>query len=738
MRRPSVPLRVYLLLLVLGAMLPGAVLTAILVAQTFAGNRAVIERRLMDAARVDAAAVDRELDAVIRALQVLASSPSLAADDLQTFREEAARLELAQPGWYTVLLLSPEGQQIVSTRLPRGAPLPAVREPASVREVVRRKAGVVGVLAAGPPSGPGYRFAVRVPVLRDGDVRYVLSAVIEASFVQQFITSTLPVAEEWTRAVLDSAATLVARSRDPERFVGQPASPSFRERILSGTSDVFPEKAMDGTSVYATIARGKYGWVATIVVPRAVLDAPVRGSTFALVVGGAFLMLGTLTALLLVSRRLSRDLDAVATAADAVAEGRQVVDADAPAHVAETYRLQESLRAAAHLLDHRQRERDEEVERAQAARHEAEHANQTKDQFLAVLGHELRNPLAPAMTALELMKQRDPHAFERERQVLERQVGHMVRLVNDLLDVASLARGKVALKRRRFEFREAVDRAVDMARPLLERQGHSLRLDVPLSGMPIDGDEDRVVQVLANLLTNAAKYTPQPGQIALTAHTEGVVAVIACEDDGPGIPEEVRATLFAPFAQGPRTLDRAQGGLGLGLALARSLTTLHGGTLELETPASGRGSRFVVRMPLATGDPAPAADADSGAWPMRDGGRRVLVVDDNADACDMLRAVLERAGHYVSIALDATSALRAASTFEPQVGVLDIGLPGMDGYELARRLRQSHPLIRLIAVTGYGQPSDTQAAERAGFDRHCTKPVDISTLLDQIEHSDPR
>jgi len=222
MRRTPIPLRVYLLLLVLGAMLPGAVLTAILVAQTFAGNRAVIERRLMDAARVDAAAVDRELDAAIAALQVLATSPALAADDLLAFRDEAARLQLAYPGWYTVLLLTPDGQQLVSTRMPRGVPLPAAFEPASVQEVVARKSPAVGVLAPGPPSGLGRRFGVRVPVMREGAVRYVVSAVIEASSFQQIVSSSLPVAEEWTRALLDSSATVVARSRAPERFVGRP------------------------------------------------------------------------------------------------------------------------------------------------------------------------------------------------------------------------------------------------------------------------------------------------------------------------------------------------------------------------------------------------------------------------------------------------------------------------------------------------------------------------------------
>ena len=229
-------------------------------------------------------------------------------------------------------------------------------------------------------------------------------------------------------------------------------------------------------------------------------------------------MIGTLAALLLVSRRLSRDLVAVASTAEAVAEGHPI--AEAPAHVAETSRLQESLRAAARLLERRQHERDQEVERAQAARREAEHANQTKDQFLAVLGHELRNPLAPAMTALELMKLREPDVFERERQVLERQVGHMVRLVDDLLDVASLERGKVALSKRRFELREAVDRAVDMARPLLDRQHHGLRVGVPLSGMPIDGDEDRIVQVPGEPVDQRRQVHAERGRITLSAIVE--------------------------------------------------------------------------------------------------------------------------------------------------------------------------------------------------------------------------
>ena len=534
MRPPIVPLRVYLLLLVLGAMLPGAVLTALLLAQTISGNRSVIERRLLDSARVDAAALDREFEAIIRVLDVLGTSPAVAAGDYESFHAEASRVKRAQRGWFSVLLLSPQGQQLVNTRLPWGTPLTTAYEPDSLREVVRAQQPVVGVISVVPPGGPGYGFAVRVPVMRNGRMAYALTAIIEARALQALVDTRLPATEEWTRTILDPVATVVARSREADRFVGQPATPSFRARVIAEGSDVFPEDDIDGTRVYTALARGRFGWTAGVMVPRGVLDAGTRGSTIALVAGATLVMLGTLAALLLISKRLARDLADVANSAEAVAEGRAV--AVGPAHVTEIEWLQDSLRTAALLLDKRERERDEEVERAQEARREAEHANQTKDHFLAALGHELRNPLAPALTALELMKIRDPDVFAREREVLERQVGHMARLVNDLLDLASLARGKIALRRTRTEVRQVIDSALDMARPLMERHQHTLRVDVPPTGLPLDGDADRLVQVVTNLLTNAAKYTPRGGHVSVTARADGEMAEIVCEDDGPGVP----------------------------------------------------------------------------------------------------------------------------------------------------------------------------------------------------------
>jgi CheY-like chemotaxis protein/anti-sigma regulatory factor (Ser/Thr protein kinase) len=289
----------------------------------------------------------------------------------------------------------------------------------------------------------------------------------------------------------------------------------------------------------------------------------------------------------------------------------------------------------------------------------------------------------------------------------------------------------VHLDRRRFELREAVERAVDMARPLVVQQRHTLDISVAADGLLIDADLDRIVQVLSNLLTNAAKYTPPGGHIAIRASAPADHVVIACEDDGPGIPADLMPRLFEPFAQGPRALDRREGGLGLGLALARTFTELHGGTIHVENRAPQPGSRFVVTLPLAAVAAIEPISATPGSAVVT--AQRVLVVDDNADACEMLRLALEQAGHEPEIAAAGPDALALAAQFEPDVAILDIGLPGMNGYEVARRLRSSQPGIRLIALTGYGRSGDLEAATAAGFDAHCAKPIAIAELLEIIK-----
>jgi PAS domain S-box-containing protein len=364
----------------------------------------------------------------------------------------------------------------------------------------------------------------------------------------------------------------------------------------------------------------------------------------------------------------------------------------------------------------------------------AESANRAKDEFLAMLGHELRNPLSPIVTALQLMKVQGPEHSEHARTIIERQVDHLIRLVDDLLDVSRIARGKVELKKETIEIAEIVATAIEMVSPLLEERAHFLHVDVPRHGLAVDGDPMRLSQVVSNLLTNAAKYTPPAGRITLRAQRAGEQLVLSVRDSGIGISADVLQHVFDLFVQERQAIDRSQGGLGLGLAIVRNLVEGHGGSVSAASEGAGRGSEFTVRLPLSAtvreSAPAPAAgdveDATSGPQ-----GRRVLVVDDNEDGAALFAELLERKGYAVRVAHEGPSALRVAEEFLPNIALLDIGLPVMDGYELARRLREIPGLsaLQLIALTGYGQESDRRKSLAAGFQQHLVKPVSTEALV---------
>ena len=365
-------------------------------------------------------------------------------------------------------------------------------------------------------------------------------------------------------------------------------------------------------------------------------------------------------------------------------------------------------------------------------------ADRRKDEFLAMLGHELRNPLAPILTAIELMKQRPDAASHHESAVIERQVRYMVKLVDDLLDVSRITGGRIELHRCSFELSAAVANALEMATPLLEARRHAVVASVPDAGLAVFADPTRIAQVIANLLTNGGKYTEPGGSIALDAAREGDRVRLSVKDSGVGIPAELLPRVFDMFVQAPQRSDRAQGGLGLGLAIVRSLVEAHGGEVVARSEGPGRGSEFVVYLPAAERASVElASPSRRPARPPRDAGtrRRILVVDDNVDAADMLADALRAGGHTVAVAYAAPEALTAVAGFAPEVVVMDIGLPIMDGYELAARLRDLEAgradgrRLRLIAVTGYGQDADRERSAEAGMDAHLVKPVD----LDQLE-----
>jgi signal transduction histidine kinase/ActR/RegA family two-component response regulator len=362
---------------------------------------------------------------------------------------------------------------------------------------------------------------------------------------------------------------------------------------------------------------------------------------------------------------------------------------------------------------------------------ELEAANRAKDEFLAMLGHELRNPLSPIVTAIDLLKRRAGGATNREQEIIERQVGHLVRLVDDLLDVSKITRGKIALRKEPVEIAGVIAKALEMASDLFEQRLHQLSIDAPAEGLRVEGDPVRLAQVIANLLTNAARYTEPGGLVSVRAFLDGSDVVVVVTDSGAGIAPDLLPRVFDLFVQGQRSTDRKEGGLGLGLALVRSLVELHGGTSVARSDGPGRGSEFEIRLPATAraADVVPAVRAPAAKGVAAS--RRVLVVDDNVDSAELLREMLQWVGHEVAMAHDGPSALATAEWFVPDVAVLDIGLPVMDGYELGRRLheRPQGARCRLIALSGYGQERDRVKSKESGFEAHLVKPVDGARLL---------
>jgi signal transduction histidine kinase/ActR/RegA family two-component response regulator len=357
-------------------------------------------------------------------------------------------------------------------------------------------------------------------------------------------------------------------------------------------------------------------------------------------------------------------------------------------------------------------------------------ADRRKDEFLATLSHELRNPLAPIRTAIEVMRiaRANPEIVENARATVERQLLHLVRITDDLLDVARITQNKVELRRQRLDLRDVVQSAIEATRPLIDAHAHALTIDLPKQPMPADADYTRLAQVFSNLLNNAAKFTPSSGEIHVAGSVVGGVATVTVSDTGVGVPPSMLPRIFDMFTQLQAHRDRTYGGLGIGLTLAKRLVELHGGTIAALSEGPNRGATFAVRLPCAQ-----AADHE-GATPVRDASRqpagaRVLVADDNPDTAEMMRIMLGIKGHEVRTAADGIQAVSIAEAFDPDIAFLDIGMPRMDGYETARRIREVlGPKIRLVALTGWGQDDDKRRSQAAGFDHHLTKPPDPEVL----------
>ncbi len=400
---------------------------------------------------------------------------------------------------------------------------------------------------------------------------------------------------------------------------------------------------------------------------------------------------------------------------------------------ADLFRKTRALERLNSELETRVSERTAALEATTQALQQADHR---KDEFLAMLAHELRNPLAPIRSAVQLLRLRELTAAQREqaRDVIERQVEHLVNLIDDLLDVSRITRGMITLQLEPVLLGAIVARAVETARPAIDAQRHTLEIDLPDELISVEGDKTRLVQVMANILHNAAKFMDPGGRIRLSARREGLQAVIRVADTGIGIAPDLLPRVFELFTQVHSRSERAQGGLGIGLALVRRLTEMHGGTVTVHSEGPGRGSEFTVRLPVqAAAAVAVRSTAEPEPVPVL-APQRILVADDNHDAAEALALQLQLAGHDVRAAHDGVEALAVAATFDPDIVLLDLGMPRMDGYEVAREFRQRprRSRVTLIALTGWGQQQDRERTALAGFDAHLVKPVSTHQLFQAL------
>ena len=373
-------------------------------------------------------------------------------------------------------------------------------------------------------------------------------------------------------------------------------------------------------------------------------------------------------------------------------------------------------------------------------------ADRRKDEFLALLAHELRNPLAPLRNGLEVMRiaASDAIAVAQARDMMERQLGHMVRLIDDLLDVSRISRNKMELRRERVLLADVVQSAVEAARPLIDAAGHTLAVSLPREPVSLDADLTRLAQVLGNLLTNSAKYTRPGGHIWLVAEQRADDVLISVRDDGIGIPAESLPRIFDMFSQVDRSIERATGGLGIGLALVKGLVEMHGGTVTAASNGPDRGSTFTVRLPLMRAGPEVVpADPARGGRPAGEPVRRILVVDDNDDSARSMAGLLKFLGNDVRTAHDGFAAVTVAEEFRPEIILMDVGMPRLNGYEATRRIREQpwgrH--VTIIALTGWGQDGDKVRSKEAGCNGHLVKPVsltDLQSLFAELTRTDDR
>jgi len=677
--------------------------------------------------RATMSAVDGELRGAVNTLQALSVVSSIANNDLQAFHDVAKHVLTTQPSWNNVLLHDPAGHQLVNASLPWGTPLlekPVA--PRSIETAVRTLRPSIEDLAIAPLLQNRLGIPIRVPVVRDGKAVYVLTAVLDPdAFQRLLVAQDLP--EGWVSGLVDNTGRLIARV--PPTSPGVMASEDYLVHSRSADEGWYRGKTLEGQDSYTAFLRSNLtAWTIGYAVPAALVSGGAVRAAWLMGVGIALTLAVAAIIGFGLSRRISRPMSKLADAAGVLGAGNR--PAQVTSSIYEVEQLSKALGGAATAIERR----DEELHRSEAGlRAQAEElrrANANKSQFLALLSHELRNPLAPLRYGLSLMKLTpDPQGVAETQAMMDRQVEHLTRLIDDLLDVSRIDRGQLELRRERVALETLVKNGVETARPAIEAKQQELVVRVAHEPRYVDGDAVRLSQVVSNLLNNAAKFSPTGGRIEVVARAEGDDAMISVHDSGIGFPPEESARIFDMFVQLDATRSQAAGGLGIGLTIVRSLVEMHGGRIEAESAGPSRGATFTVRLPLAEAPATVALAAPSAPRPAVS--RRVLVVDDNTDAADSLAEILRLERFDVAVAYDGARALEVARSQRPDVAFVDLNLPGMSGTALAAALLKEPWVdqLRLVALTGMGQKSDIEATRTAGFHDHLAKPASVEEIL---------
>lgn len=687
--------------------------------------------RLRESARALQGAVDRELTLDQTVLQALAASRDIDTRDWVHFDRVARQTSEVRPGsWF--VLFDRDGQQLVNTGVPPGVPLPNVKQLGTAthgdwqgrRIPMPNPAELLGPLIDGRTrfTGLNYGPAVKRPVVgtavavaRDGAARYSLTLAYGAEFFQR-IVGQAPNARDMLQVIVDGTGLIVARNRRPETYVGTPGVGVFEYGVAPLPREGIGESvSVEGIRVlFAYYKSDVNDWAMAVGLAERDLEAPAwRRLGIWLAVLSAAGLVGALVAARL-WYQLAIPLAALAQHARNLGNEKTPLP---PSDIAEVAALNRALREAA---------RNAEALRATTA--ELEEADKRRTAFLSMLSHELRNPLAAIanVTALLARGATQPAQTSGLYAVLQRQTRHLARMVDDLLDVARITRGKIQLRPEALRLDELAREVAADGRSSLDARAHRLTLSTP-APVWVEGDEARLKQVLGNLLDNAAKYTEPGGEITIEVGHLGDDALLRVRDNGPGIDAALLPHVFEPFTQGPRSLERSEGGLGIGLSLVKMLVELHGGDVEVVS-APGAGATFTVRLPAVAQANAPVTLTAPHAAAAT---QRILVVEDNVDTADSLAMLLRLEGNDAQVAYDGVTGLEKARRWQPDAIVLDIGLPTLSGHEVCRALR-GEPWGRrlaIIAVTGWGQEDDYEASRDAGFDGHLVKPVSSDAVL---------